>query len=170
VSTFWGEPHSKLYGLEAISLRYFNVYGPRQNSSSPYSGVISVFLNRAINRQKPIIHGDGEQSRDFIFVTDILNANLLAARQPGAAGKVFNIGSGCHTSIHQLWKEISHIASADLKPTYEPARKGDIRATVADTSLAKEQLGFQAKMTLEKGLAETYRWYKDRLKTEEETF
>ena len=157
---YYASVYTELYNLESVSLRYFNVYGPRQIASSLYSGVISIFLEKALGGQTPIIHGDGEQSRDFVFVADVVNANLLAARQPGIAGSVFNIGSGCQTSIHHLWKKISHIADVDLTPTYEPARKGDIRATVADTSLAEERLGFKATTSLSEGLAETYEWYK----------
>lgn len=158
--------YSKLYGLEAVSLRYFNVYGPRQDSSSPYSGIISVFLNRAINVQKPIIHGDGEQSRDFIYVRDVVTANLIAADQTGISGEVFNIGTGQQITMNKLCLEVGSTAGVDLAPFYEPKRKGDVRASAADTNLAEKKLGFKAETNLTVGLAKTYQWYMKRLKAE----
>jgi len=156
--------YSDIYDLETISLRYFNVYGPRQDSSSPYSGVISVFLDRAIKSQKPIIHGDGEQSRDFIYVADVVEANLAAACQEAASGDIFNIGTGLQTTIKQLWNTVSRIADVSIDPAYEPAREGDVRSSVADTVLAEKKLEFIARTTLEEGLAKTYGWYKEKLK------
>ena len=154
--------YSELYGLETASLRYFNVYGPRQDPSSPYSGVISIFLERAGRGETPVIYGDGEQSRDFIYVVDVVRANLLAARQSGISGKVFNIGTGRDTTVNRLWKAISSLTNATRVPDHKLTREGDIRTSVADISLAKETLGFQAKTSLEEGLAETYRWYAQR--------
>jgi len=138
----YGAIYSKLYNLETINLRYFNVYGPRQDSSSPYSGVISVFLDRAVNKQKPVIHGDGRQSRDFIYVGDVVTASLTAANQAGISGKVINIGTGQQTTITQLWQEIQSTAGTNLDPVHEPARKGDVRASVAETGLAEKKTGF----------------------------
>jgi nucleoside-diphosphate-sugar epimerase len=151
--------YSELYGLEAVSLRYFNVYGPRQDPSSPYSGVISIFLERAGRGETPVIYGDGEQSRDFIFVADVVQANLLAARQSGITGQVFNIGTGRDTTVNRLWKAIRGLANATRAPEYQPAREGDIRTSVADIRLAEETLGFQAQTPFEEGLALTYDWY-----------
>lgn len=158
-----GEKHASDYNrmrdLETVSLRYFNVYGPRQNPSSAYSGVISFFFDRAGRDEAPVIYGDGEQARDFIFIADVVHANLLAARQPGIAGRVYNIGTGRATTINRLWDEISKLTKISRVPEYKPPREGDIRASVADTDLAEEKLGFRAGTSLEEGLAETYRWY-----------
>jgi UDP-glucose 4-epimerase len=154
--------YNRMYTLETVCLRYFNVFGPRQDPSSPYSGVISIFLEQVNADRKPVIHGDGEQSRDFIYVADVVAANLAAAQQPGVSGQIFNIGTGRQTTINQLWKEIGKLTDSNQTPAYEPAREGDIRISVADTRLAAETLGFQAKTTLEEGLAETHRWYAQR--------
>lgn len=158
-----GENHasvySELYGLETVSLRCFNVYGPRLDPSSPYSGVISIFLDRAGRGEPPVIFGDGGQSRDFVFVDDVVAANMLAARQNEVSGKVFNIGTGRKTTINALWKEIHGRTDTRLVPEYKPARDGDIYTSVADITLAKAKLGFETQTTLEEGLAETYRWY-----------
>lgn len=116
---------------------------------------------------KPVVHGDGDQSRDFIFVDDVVAANLVAAQQDGMFGDVFNIGTGRQTTIKQLWKEISRAADIDLAPDYEPVRKGDVRVSVAETGLAERELGFKAETDLAEGLAKTYHWYKNRLKAED---
>lgn len=166
-----GEKHaadySRMYGLEAVCLRYFNVYGPRQDPSSPYSGVISIFLERAIQGERPSIYGDGRQARDFIFVDEVVVANLLAARQSEISGRVFNIGTGCQTTINQLWKEVRRLTNIESNPEYMSVRDGDIRTSVADTRLAEEKLGFKATTSLSAGLARTYEWYKERLKSED---
>jgi len=153
--------YSNLHGLETVSLRYFNVFGPRQDASSPYSGVISVFMDRALNGKEPTVYGDGEQSRDFIYVADVVEANLIAADKTGISGKVFNIGAGQQTTINQLWQKISYTASADVNSVNEPVRKGDVRASVADTGLAERELGFKAETGLAEGLTKTYNWYKN---------
>lgn len=158
-----GEKHapdySRSYALETVCLRYFNVFGPRQDPSSPYSGVISIFLDRVNAGQRPVIHGDGEQSRDFIYVADVVKANLAAAVHSDVSEKAFNIGTGCQTTINQLWGEIGKLMRASLVPEYKPARDGDIRKSFADTVLAEEKLGFKAQTSLEKGLKLTYDWY-----------
>lgn len=154
--------YSDLYGLETISLRYFNVFGPHQDPSSPYSGVISIFLDRAGRGEKAFIYGDGEQSRDFIYVADVVKANLLAARQAGISGAVLNIGTGRGITINQLRDRVSSLAGTAVAPEYWPARAGDIRASVAGIDLAREKLGFQPETSFEKGLAKTYQWYVQR--------
>ncbi len=158
-----GEHYAALYhdfyGLETVRLRYFNVYGPRQDPSLPYSGVISIFRDRAGRGEAPVIYGDGEQSRDFIFVADVIQANLLAARQSGISGKAFNIGTGRATTINRLWEAVGNLAKVSQVPEYKPAREGDIRTSVAAIRLAEEELGFQAKTFPEEGLEETYDWY-----------
>jgi UDP-glucose 4-epimerase len=148
-----------LYGLETVSLRYFNVFGPRQDPSSPYSGVISIFMTRAARRQAPVIYGDGLQTRDFIFVADVVQANLLAAETPKAAGHIFNIGNGCQVSVNRLWEMICEAEGTRIAPEYGPPRSGDILESEADISSAKEILGFDPKHGVREGLGTTGRWY-----------
>lgn len=150
---------SDLYGLETVSLRYFNVFGPRQDPSSPYSGVISIFLDRANSGDRPQIYGDGEQTRDFIFVEDVVRANLLAACQDGVSGMVFNIGTGRGITINQLWDEVRFLAGTTEVPDCKPARAGDIRTSIADIELAREKLHFQPEVSFQEGLKRTYDWY-----------
>jgi UDP-glucose 4-epimerase len=149
----------ELYGLETISLRYFNVYGPRQDPSSPYSGVISIFMNKAVGNRSPVIYGDGSQSRDFIYVTDIVTANLLAARSASTSGEIINIGTGSSVQINQLWDMICTLAGSTIKPRHQPARPGDIYASVASAGRAEKLLGFKIEYPFEQGLALTYQWY-----------
>jgi nucleoside-diphosphate-sugar epimerase len=148
-----------LYGVETVSLRYFNVYGPRQDPSSPYSGVISIFMTKATSKETPVIYGDGEQYRDFIYVKDVVRANLLAAVANGASGGIFNIGRGKITSINSLWEMISKRVGFDIKPKYEPSRAGDIRESVADVNSARKALGFEPDYSFEKGIGNTLEWY-----------
>jgi UDP-glucose 4-epimerase len=151
--------YTSLYGLETVCLRYFNVFGPRQDPSSPYSGVISLFMDKAANGRNPVIFGDGEQTRDFIYVKDVVHANLLAASSENAAGRVFNVGRGEAISINALWKRVSDLAGIDLAPAYEAPRIGDIRHSRAAIENIKTVLSFQPAATLFDGLKETYRWY-----------
>jgi UDP-glucose 4-epimerase len=153
--------YPKLYGLETVCLRYFNVFGPRQDPSSPYSGVISIFMTQAAQRRAPIIHGDGNQTRDFIFVQDVVRANLLAAQSSQAVGGAFNIGTGRFVRINDLWKMIAMMSDLDLKPQYGPPRAGDIRESFADIAQAKSKLGFGPEYSFEKGLQATLDWYRE---------
>ena len=159
---FYARLYFELYGLETVSLRYFNVYGPKQDPSSPYSGVISIFMTKASAKKAPVIYGDGNQYRDFIFVKDVVKANLLAANGSEAKGKIFNIGTGRYVSINDLWEKISQLAGNNIKPKYEPARPGDIRESVANIDYAKKVLGFEPEYSFEKGLKETFEWYLDK--------
>jgi len=159
---FYARLYFELYGLETVSLRYFNVYGPRQDPSSPYSGVISIFMTKASDKKTPVIYGDGNQYRDFIFVKDVVKANLLAANGSEAKGKIFNIGTGRYISVNELWKKISQLAGNNVKPKYEPFRSGDIRESVANIDHAKKVLGFEPEYSFEKGLKETFEWYMDK--------
>ena len=157
----------ELYGLQTISLRYFNVYGPRQDPSSPYSGVISIFMNKAVENQSPIIYGDGNQSRDFIYVTDVVAANLLAATSTSANGETINIGTASSVRINQLWEMICKMAGSTVKPQHQPARAGDIYASVASAERAQKLLGFNIGYPFEKGLALTYQWYQQQQRTDD---
>jgi UDP-glucose 4-epimerase len=152
--------YSELYGMETLFLRYFNVYGPRQDPSSPYSGVISIFMNRAIAGQSPVIYGDGKQYRDFVFVNDVVQANLLAAAAKPAGGHVFNIGTGEFIRIRELWQIIRKIAGTTAEPVFEPQRPGEILESLADIDRARCDLGFTPAHPLKKGLQITLEWYR----------
>jgi nucleoside-diphosphate-sugar epimerase len=149
-----------LYGLETVCLRYFNVFGPRQDPTSPYSGVISIFMASAAQGRQPIIYGDGGQYRDFVFVNDVVNANLLAATADEAKGGVFNIGTGQCVTINALWNKISAMAGVDLRPLYADPRAGDILESVADIGRARRALGYEVNYTFDDGLRLTHEWYK----------
>ena len=156
---FYARLYFELYGLETVCLRYFNVYGPRQDPSSPYSGVISIFMTKASAKKTPVIYGDGNQYRDFIFVKDVVKANLLAANGSEAKGKIFNIGTGRYIRVNELWEKISQLAGNNIKPKYKPARSGDIRESVANIDYARKVLGFEPEYSFEKGLKETFEYY-----------
>ena len=163
VQKFSGECYARLYfdlyDVETVSLRYFNVYGPRQDPSSPYSGVISIFMTKASTKKAPVIFGDGNQFRDFIFVKDVVKANLLGANGNKAQGKIFNIGTGKNVRVNELWQMICHLTGNTIEPIYEPGRAGDIRESVASIDLAKKELGFEPEYSFEKGLKETFEYY-----------
>jgi nucleoside-diphosphate-sugar epimerase len=150
----------RLYGLDTVCLRYFNVFGPRQDPSSPYSGVISVFMQRAAESKAPVIFGNGEQTRDFVFVRDVVQANILAATGESAAGEVFNVGTGKAVSVKSLWSLISRMGGNEIEPTYAPARAGDIMHSLAGTTKAHGRLQFQASISLDEGLSQTFDWYR----------
>lgn len=151
--------YTALYGLETVCLRYFNVFGPRQDPSSPYSGVISLFMDRAASGRQPVIYGDGEQTRDFIFVEDVVRANLLAASAKDAIGGVFNVGRANAISINALWQRVADLAGIDLVPEYAAPRAGDIRHSWSTIARAKAAMAFEPQIALDNGLKATYRWY-----------
>jgi len=140
------------FGLETVILRYFNIFGPRQDPSSAYSGVISIFVDKLSQGLAPTVFGNGQQTRDFVFVDDVVRANLLAAEAPKASREIFNIGTGRPISVNQLFENLRHIFNRDLKPDYRPARTGDILHSYANPSRAKTVLGWQAQVDFEKGL------------------
>jgi len=150
----------RVYGLETVVLRYFNVYGPRQ-VYGPYSGVISIFINRLLRGEPPVIFGDGNQVRDFVFVEDVVEATLLAMFSKNAVGGVFNVGSGRCTSVNELAKLLIELMGVDVEPVYSDPRPGDIRYSCADISRAKEVLGFEPKVSLKEGLLRTIEWFKE---------
>ncbi len=157
---FYARLYYELYGLETVCLRYFNVYGPRQDPSSAYSGVISIFLTRAISAEKPMIYGDGNQYRDFIFVKDVVRSNLMAGKSDRAVGRIFNIASGKFIRINQLWEIISQQSGLNIRPDYQPPRTGDIVESVADIEHARARLGFETDYSFEKGIQITLDWYR----------
>jgi UDP-glucose 4-epimerase len=148
--------YTHLYGLETVSLRYFNVFGPRQDPSSPYSGVISIFSDYLQQGKQPTIFGDGEQTRDFVFVSDVVEANIRAATAPGAAGKAINIARGGKLSINALLKTICDLKGQPFEPQYQPERQGDIRHSRADISAAREYLNWQPVVAFEDGLRQLF--------------
>jgi len=144
--------YSRLYGVETVALRYFNVFGPRQDGKSMYSGVISRFMDDIRQGRAPTIFGDGGQTRDFVFVKDIVQANLLAMRTPGVSGEVFNVATGKQVSLLQLWDRLKHITGSSLEPRFLDPRSGDIRHSLADIDQIRKRLGYQPKFSLDEGL------------------
>lgn len=155
---FYASVFGQLYGLETVCLRYFNVFGPRQDPSSPYSGVISIFMTKAAAGQAPTIYGDGGQTRDFVYVTDVVRANLAAAGRAEAAGRVFNVGRGESIRIRELWNLVGEIAGIDLPPAFGPPRPGDIRESVSDIGAIRRELAFAPEVGLRQGLEKTLAW------------
>ncbi len=150
---------TQLYGLETVALRYFNIFGPGQDSSSSYSAVIPLFISAYLNGEAPKIEGDGEQSRDFTYVANAVHANLLACHAEGVAGEVFNIGCGERASINQLATLIGEMMESDTKPVYVAPRPGDVRHSLADIQKAKRLLGYEPQVDLKTGLRRTVDWF-----------
>jgi UDP-glucose 4-epimerase len=146
--------YNELYGIETVSLRYFNVYGPRQDPSSPYSGVISIFIKNILNNKQLFIYGDGNQTRDFVNIKDVVDANILSALSKNAVGKSINIGTGKQTSLNELVGVLKKITNKNVKAIYKSTRPGDIKHSAADISSAKKILEFSPKISLENGLRE----------------
>jgi len=153
---------SKVYGLESVSLRYFNIFGPRQDANSQYSAVLAKFITMMQKGESPTIYGDGEQSRDFTFVANAVQANLRACAAPAAevSGKVFNIATGRRFSLNQTYAMLQEITGFKGAPKFAPARMGDVKHSLADISLAQKHLGYSADVSFEEGLRRTAEWYK----------
>lgn len=150
---------TQLYGLETVALRYFNIFGPGQDSSSSYSAVIPLFISAYLNGEAPKIEGDGEQSRDFTYVANAVHANLLACHAEGVAGEVFNVGCGERASINQLASLIGEMMESDTKPVYVAPRPGDVRHSLADIQKARRLLGYEPQIDLKTGLRRTVDWF-----------
>lgn len=150
---------SDLYGLETVTTRYFNVFGPRQQPGSPYSGVISLFIEALANGQAPTILGDGRQTRDFTYVGDVVRGVLAAATTPGVSGEVFNVAVGGRVSLLELVGTLQRLLGADVEPVLGPPREGDVRDSQADIVKARQKLKFEPQVSLEDGLRETVKWY-----------
>jgi nucleoside-diphosphate-sugar epimerase len=149
-----------LYGLETVSIRYFNVFGPRQDPSSPYSGVISVFATALLENRSPRIYGDGEQTRDFTYIANVVDGVLRACEAPGASGEVINVATGGRISLNRLFEVMRDIIGATVQPTYADSRSGDVRDSQADIQKAQALLGYRPIVPFEDGLARTIEWYR----------
>ena len=152
---------TELYGLETVTIRYFNVFGPRQDPSSTYSGVISLFIKALQAGKSPTIYGDGEQTRDFTYVANVVDGVLRAATTPAATGGVVNVATGRRVSVNRLFQTLRDLVGANVEPEYEPAREGDVRDSQADITLARHVLGYTPLVEFEEGLRRTVEWYKE---------
>lgn len=151
---------TRLYGLETVSIRYFNVFGPRQDPSSPYSGVISVFATALLENRSPKIYGDGEQTRDFTYVANVVDGVLRACEAPKASGEVINVATGGRISLNDLFKEMKKIVGAGVEPSHVEPRQGDVKDSQADITKAKAILGYEPIVSFEEGLKRTIAWYR----------
>lgn len=151
----------RCYGLETVSLRYFNIFGPRQDPSSPYSGVLAKFITQMLRGQRPTMFGDGEQSRDFTYIDNAVEANLLACRAPATvAGQVFNVATGRRITLNETFRALQKLTGYSGDAEYGPERGGDIKHSLADISKAEAQLGYKPKVSFEAGLEKTVEWYR----------
>lgn len=157
---FYCQIFARVYGVETVSLRYFNVFGPRQDPQSQYAAVVPKFTTALLDGIPPTIFGDGEQSRDFTYIENVVEANLLAVKTEGISGEIFNIACGDQITINELVKLLQEIVGVKLKPQYAPPRPGDVRHSLADISKARKLLGYQATTDVRKGLEQTVEWHK----------
>ena len=159
-----GEEYSRLftqlYGLETVSIRYFNVFGPRQDPNSQYSGVIARFITALLQGNSPVVYGDGEQTRDFTYIDNVVMAVLAACTAPRASGEVINVATGDRVSLNQLFQKLCAIINVEIEPIYESFRPGDVRDSLADCTKAKELLGYRPSVNFEDGLRLTVEWYR----------
>jgi nucleoside-diphosphate-sugar epimerase len=159
VGELYAQTFGRCYGLENVCLRYFNIFGPRQDPDSPYSGVLSRFSTAFLDSTPPVVFGDGEQTRDFTYVENAVQANILACEAPSASGRTFNVGTGHAVSLNQVLQMLQKASGKTLETKYEPAREGDIRDSLADIRLAKEFLAYEPTVLFEEGLERTFAWY-----------
>jgi UDP-glucose 4-epimerase len=160
VSEQYCQLFAKLYGLETVTIRYFNVFGPRQDPSSPYSGVISLFIKALTEGRAPTIYGDGKQTRDFTYVTDVVQGVLLATEAKNVSGEVINVANGGRVSLLELVRALQVILCKDVAPVFEPPRAGDPRDSQADIFKARQLLGFSPSVPFDEGLRRTVEWYR----------
>lgn len=154
---------SKVYGLQTISLRYFNVFGPYQDPTSQYAAAIPAFVTKIMKNQSPTVYGDGEQSRDFTYIDNVVHANLLAAHAPKVSGEVVNIACGQRITVNEIIKLINQILGRNVKPTYQSNRAGDVKHSLASIDLAKKIIGYEPVVSFQDGLRNAIAWYKDNL-------
>ena len=153
------------YGLETVGIRYFNVFGPRQDPNSPYSAVIPLFITALLEGRRPTIYGDGEQTRDFTFIGNVVHGNLLAADAPAedVSGKVFNVANGKSVSLNEMLRQLNELLETEIEPIFEPFRVGDVRDSLADISSARKYLKYESQVTFEEGLQRSIEFYKSLL-------
>jgi nucleoside-diphosphate-sugar epimerase len=161
VGELYAQTFGRCYGLENVCLRYFNIFGPRQDPTSPYSGVLAKFCTAFLEDTEPVIYGDGSQSRDFTFVDNAVHANLLACEAPNASGKVFNVGTGARITLNDIVDTLGRISGKPLAARYDPARDGDIRDSQADITRARDYLGYEPLVHFDEGLERTFEWYRN---------
>jgi UDP-N-acetylglucosamine/UDP-N-acetylgalactosamine 4-epimerase len=158
----YGAVFTSLYGLGTVGLRYFNVFGQRQDPQSQYAAVVPRFITSFLDGQAPVIHGDGTQSRDFTFVDNVVEANLAACAAPDTAcGRSYNIALGGRISVTDLCLKIRGLVGSDVEPRYDAARAGDVQHSQADVRLAREHLGYEGRVDLDEGLRRTVAWYRE---------
>ncbi|HEY8205095.1 MAG TPA: SDR family oxidoreductase [Pyrinomonadaceae bacterium] len=161
VGEYYCQVFTRVYGLETVSLRYFNVFGPRQDPTSQYSGVISRFMSALVTGSQPVIYGDGEQSRDFTYISNVLDANMRAAESAAASGEIINIANGRRTTLNELLETMKKVTGrSSVTARHEPPRPGDVRDSLADLTRARTLLGYQPRVNLEDGLRLTFEWWK----------
>jgi UDP-N-acetylglucosamine 4-epimerase len=162
VNELYANVYARTYGMEFIGLRYFNVFGPRQNPDGPYAAVIPLFIRAILDNEPPLMNGDGEHSRDFTFVGNAVHANdcALFATNPSAVNQVFNIAAGERTSLNHLFEMLKEIGGSDLAPKYGPERKGDVKHSLADVSKAKNLIGYNPSVNVKQGLKIAFEWYR----------
>jgi nucleoside-diphosphate-sugar epimerase len=161
VGELYAQVFGRVYGLENACVRYFNVFGPRQDPTSQYSGVLSRFMLAVIRAQAPVVYGDGDQSRDFTYIDNVVDETLRACEKDGASGMVFNGGTGARIRINQVLKLLEKVTGQKIHAKYEPPRDGDIRDSQADISLARKVLDYEPRVHFEEGLRRTWEWYRD---------
>ena len=161
VCELYAQMFGRVYGLQNVSLRYFNVFGPRQDPSSPYSGVLAKFCTACLDGTEPVVFGDGEQTRDFTYIDNVVQATLAACEAPGASGKVINVGTGARISLNQTLQLLREISGNPLEAKYDPPRDGDIRDSQADITLGRQVLGYETTVDFAEGLRRTFAWYQE---------
>jgi nucleoside-diphosphate-sugar epimerase len=161
----YGQLFTKLYGLETATTRYFNVFGPRQDPSSAYSGVISLFISALCDGRQPKIYGDGEHTRDFTFVANVVDGVLKACHAPKASGEVINVATGGRISLNHLFATVRDLVGARVEPIYAAPRAGDVKDSQADIGKARELLGYTPSVSFEDGLKQTVEWYRSSMTT-----
>ena len=166
VNELYADVYARLFDMEFIGLRYFNIFGPKQNPAGPYAAVIPLFAEALLENKAPVINGDGSHSRDFTYVDNAVNANILSlfTTEGSAVNQVYNIACGKQTSLNELFDLLRQIAGSDLKPIYGPERKGDVKYSLADISKAMKRLGYEPSLSVEAGLKNTFAWYKSQFK------
>jgi UDP-glucose 4-epimerase len=158
---YYCQAFTATYGLETVTLRYFNIFGPRQDPDSPYSAVIPLFIRAMLSGKQPVIYGDGGQSRDFAFVANVVRANLLAADAPNVAGRVFNVANGRSTDLLTLIESLNRLLGTNVQPQFAPPRAGDVRESLADITQARKLLGYEPEVDFEEGLRRSIEYYRE---------